>query len=256
MTLEQITEQVRAEAGTKLTEYYRDAAVEMANRLLTQHAGRIPYKFQVESTMAIHALERVQEEDTGYRPYDPNGGNLYKLNEKKAQKYGERQADAVIRNFASKFHHKVGGARSFKLWALSWSHWRAEGVVDAAGTSRFSIEQRMIVNVSPRGLPFNQFPALIYVDGKRTSERDFREMVVPGNTRAEYAAARAKFVAEAPGWYQTTYQKRALAFRRKWYRVSGEDVNAAVAEVDAAREAARQARLAERAVPDTSRRAT
>lgn len=39
-----------------------------------------------------------------------------------------------------------------------------------------SIEQHMIVNVSSKGLLFNQFPARIYVDGKFASEAAYKRM--------------------------------------------------------------------------------
>ena len=42
------------------------------------------------------------------------------------------------------------------------------------GGDSVKIEQRRIMNTSPRGNMFNQYPALIYVNGKKTSEAAYK----------------------------------------------------------------------------------
>lgn len=53
------------------------------------------------------------------------------------------------------------------------------------------VDQRQILNWSPKGNPFHQFPALIYVDGKKVSEKQFKELA--GNTTAAKPKAEQQY---------------------------------------------------------------
>jgi len=82
-------------------------------------------------------------------------------------------AFATTQTWVDKIEAKVGQLESAKVAALSGCSFLITG--QKAGRS-VRIEQDMIVNVSPKGTLFNQFPARIYVDGKFTPAAAFAKM--------------------------------------------------------------------------------
>lgn len=82
-------------------------------------------------------------------------------------------ADATIEAWAGKITTKMGEVEGATIHHLDGAAFRITGTL--AG-KKVGIDQNMILNVSSKGLPFNQFPARIYVDGKFTSEAAWKRM--------------------------------------------------------------------------------
>ncbi len=100
-------------------------------------------------------------------------GDARILDEARVAKSAAAYADATIEAWAGKIATKMGEVEGATIHHLDGAAFRITGTL--AG-KRVGIDQNMILNVSSKGLPFNQFPARIYVDGKFTSEAAWKRM--------------------------------------------------------------------------------
>jgi hypothetical protein len=82
-------------------------------------------------------------------------------------------AAATIEAWAAKIDQKVGDLTDAEVQALDGARFRITGIKNDRS---ICIEQDRIVNVSPKGTLFNQFPARIYVNGKFTSAAAYAKL--------------------------------------------------------------------------------
>ena len=94
--------------------------------------------------------------------YDRSTGEV---NEARIEEGAREYARATAEAWADKIEGKLGELDEAEVKAMGGCAFRIAGM---KGGRRVLIEQDMIVNVSPKGTLFNQFPARIYVDGKFT----------------------------------------------------------------------------------------
>jgi hypothetical protein len=82
-------------------------------------------------------------------------------------------ADQTIDQMITKLEGKIGDLHEVEVLKVSPG---ASGVTlrGLRGGDVVAIEQRQILNCSPKGKLFNQYPALIYVNGKKTSEAAYK----------------------------------------------------------------------------------
>lgn len=86
---------------------------------------------------------------------------------------GAAYADAVIEEWLGKIMAKLGELEDANVERLDSATFRISGQHEG---KRVDIEQTCIVNVSKLGMPFNQFPARIYLNGKHISEAAYKKM--------------------------------------------------------------------------------
>ena len=82
-------------------------------------------------------------------------------------------ADGVAESLQFKIMGKAGDLKEPNVSRLTGSNFRIHGKL---GSKAVTIEQNTIINVSPLGKLFNQFPARIYVEGKFMSEAAYKTM--------------------------------------------------------------------------------
>jgi hypothetical protein len=82
-------------------------------------------------------------------------------------------AAATIEAWAAKIDQKIGDLIDAEVRALDGARFRIVGIKNDRS---ICIEQDRIVNVSPKGTLFNQFPARIYVNGKFTSAAAYAKL--------------------------------------------------------------------------------
>ncbi len=116
---------------------------------------------------AYEALTHVVDSGDTYR------GTLPSLNEKRLAKTLREWTAEALQDLFEKLLAKVGYLDTPAAEGLDGFAFRLTGTRRG---HKVRIEQRMIVNVSSKGRPFNQFPALIYVDGKKTGEAAYKRM--------------------------------------------------------------------------------
>lgn len=93
------------------------------------------------------------------------------LNEQALETNGEAYAAATIGEWQAKIESKLEKIEDVEVKDLNNCRFAISGT--RAGRKIF-IDQDMIINTSSRGTLFNQFPARIYVDGKFTSEKNYK----------------------------------------------------------------------------------
>lgn len=96
------------------------------------------------------------------------------LDDAKMEEYANREVDEMFAAIKVKMLEKAGEIESPKVEDLSHYQFAITGQMKGR-TVR--IEQDIIINRSANGKAFNQFPARIYVDGKFTSEADYKTMM-------------------------------------------------------------------------------
>lgn len=83
----------------------------------------------------------------------------------------QRYADAVAESLAHKIMSKAGELDDAEIKYLDGMRFKLTGTKNGHAVM---IEQSVVLKRSPLGLLFNQFPALIYVDGKFKSEFEYK----------------------------------------------------------------------------------
>ena len=107
-----------------------------------------------------------------HTPSDDSWGSWTVDAERVAKAAGE-YALATIETWHAKIEAKMGQLESATVHSLSGFSFN---IVGTKAGRRVSIRQTMTINVSPKGKPFNQFPARIYVNGKFTPEAQFKKL--------------------------------------------------------------------------------
>lgn len=110
-------------------------------------------------------------EPSDKKPWEHDRG-VYTLNDEKVARAARRIAEGAATAWEAKINAKLG--------ELDDATVHADGVRFMISGHRagkkITIDQDMIVNVSPKGTLFNQFPARIYIDGKFTSAANYAKV--------------------------------------------------------------------------------
>ena len=85
-----------------------------------------------------------------------------------------RYADDVFAAMIGKLSRKIGAVDSVTSVTM-YGHDQFT-VVATMGDRTVRVQQSRIINVSPKGKPFHQWPARIYVDGAAISEAKFKKL--------------------------------------------------------------------------------
>lgn len=94
------------------------------------------------------------------------------INVVKLEKAANDYAAATVKAWAAKVERKVAGIEGVCVTHMSMDGCRFS-IAGTKGGKAVRIEQETILKVSSKGLPFNQFPARIWVDGKFVPEARF-----------------------------------------------------------------------------------
>ncbi len=93
--------------------------------------------------------------------------------EKASKSYAKDQ----IAKFVMKLNRKLGELVNVEVDFADFNGYNCEIRGEAADGKKVRVEQNRILNFSKNGNPFHQWPARIYVDGKKVSEAAFKKMV-------------------------------------------------------------------------------
>jgi hypothetical protein len=96
------------------------------------------------------------------------------LNVERIERGASSYASNVIESFVAKIDSKLGALESSKVISGRGDfEFFVEGVKDGKNVS---IKQTLRQNWSSQGRPFDQFPALCYIDGKRIKASEFKKL--------------------------------------------------------------------------------
>jgi hypothetical protein len=146
-------------------EYYTD----LVNRLLGENK-----RFDIRETVyydvnLLHSMTKAIDPEQSHKYGTPKEVNVERI-ERGASSY----ATNVITTFIEKIDSKLGALESSKLISGNeFFEFFVEGVKDGKNVS---IKQSMRQNWSSQGRPFDQFPALCYIDGKRIKASEFKKL--------------------------------------------------------------------------------
>lgn len=96
------------------------------------------------------------------------------FNEEFAQREAKQFAEAQFASFVAKFTKKIGDPENITVNFKGGGNCTLIGNVNGHAVK---IDQSTVWKVSSRGTHYCQFPALIYVDGKRVFEKNYTEAV-------------------------------------------------------------------------------
>ena len=166
-------------------EVYRAAFSPYRARLIEQGTARIRLLFAAgiaacgPSLRGIYnhpAYARVWSETMKYVTRS-NGNTMDSpvvIDETALSTFVERWADSELESVIEKLASKVGNLANVKVTDASCN----ASFVTVTGTNAngdtIVIKQNQTLNVSSRGKLFNQWPALIYVNGKKVSEAQYK----------------------------------------------------------------------------------
>lgn len=111
----------------------------------------------------------------------PYTGLAYAIDEERLIKKTAKQAEEMALAWAEKIIGKMGTMDTVTAPYLSGNSFTVTGT---RGGKNVRIEQNMIINVSPRGTVFNQFPSRIYVGGKLMSAKAYETMFAAKKEKA------------------------------------------------------------------------
>lgn len=97
------------------------------------------------------------------------------LNTTYLAKQAAQYADDAIAAFTYKLVQKLGDLTNVEIKDLRINSFTFR-ITGKLGDREVYVEQNRIINVSPKGTLFHQWPSLIYVDGKKTSEKAFKAL--------------------------------------------------------------------------------
>jgi len=130
------------------------------------HRGQSPF-----NTSGMTHLARIASMVTSYINGMPGTG--YLDNDKVARRAAE-QAAILCANYAAKVEAKAAGMTEITVSTMD-----ASGAFVITGTKAgqaVEIRQSMITNVSSKGTWFHQFPALVYVAGRKSTEKALKAL--------------------------------------------------------------------------------
>jgi hypothetical protein len=105
--------------------------------------------------------------------HSPRDRRIYSIDAEKMEKAAAQYAKDTINTWKIKILAKLETLENVEVEHLTGLTFRIYGTRQGR---KIEIQQEMIINCSKNGKLFNQFPALIYVDGKRKSEKKYKEM--------------------------------------------------------------------------------
>lgn len=116
-------------------------------------------------------LSTIKEE--GKSPY--RWGAPVELNEERLLKEAQRYGEDAVAGFVAKLTKKLSDLEDVDLHFVSTGSGEFT-ISGCLGDRVVKVEQTQVLKVSSRGTPFCQWPARIYVDGKFTSEAEFKKL--------------------------------------------------------------------------------
>lgn len=87
----------------------------------------------------------------------------------------QRYADEQIAAFTSKLTKKLGDLTEVEIRDIDIGGFQFF-ITGRKGDAQVRVEQSRIINFSKLGKPYHQWPAIIYVDGKKVSEAAFKKL--------------------------------------------------------------------------------
>lgn len=147
-----------------LAETYRTSLDSVLARLVSKYGPKLKGTANTGDYSRMQSLRSVLTRDE----------NGYHIDPDKATEEANKYADAVAQEWLHKISGKMAEMESAEVHRMTGIEFSISGTVKG---KKVHIIQDMIVNRSVYGLPFNQFPARIYVEGQFMPELAYKKML-------------------------------------------------------------------------------
>jgi len=154
---------------TAALEAYRPELEARFVRNVTRTIERLVTKFGADLRGVYNSSEAVGYQSVREFTTRTDDGDVV-VHADRTEAAARAYAEHTVTAWAAKIEAKTGSLEGAEVVRGDGAAFTIRGTKDGR---QVLIHQDMIVNVSPRGLLFNQFPARIYVEGKFTSAAKF-----------------------------------------------------------------------------------
>lgn len=161
----------------KYESHYSNQVRYIFNRISKDLPGAVPdsisHRIYSNGRLCVEFSSALKQNVTDVKAPDAKPWDHfdYALDEEKLKKNAAEYALAVIVQFADKLAQKLGPVSDIQVVNHDYTDITVKGTISG---SNVTIYQQTVLKVSSRGVLFNQFPALIYVDGKKVPEKDYK----------------------------------------------------------------------------------
>jgi hypothetical protein len=152
----------------KFIDWYAGQVRSLLAAMIQRHGPALRGVYNDYDYTYMPIIHKVTDRDDGNSFNRP-----YLLNEEKLNAYATKSANELVTAWIGKIEQKVGELDSPEVHHVTGYAYLITGTRDGHAVR---IDQNMILNVSKHGKLFNQFPARITVDGKKTSAAAYAKM--------------------------------------------------------------------------------
>ena len=152
----------------RFAEYYREQTTRLFARLTKEYGPALRGIYNSSESYCMAVINQITDRGQSRSVSEP-----YTLSAGKLEAYADKAAKELVSAWIGKIEQKVGELESPEVCHVNDYAYMITGIRDGHAVS---INQNMIVNVSSRGLLFNQFPARITLDGKKISAAAYAKM--------------------------------------------------------------------------------
>jgi hypothetical protein len=155
---------------------YRGALMEQFSRRIRSTFAKVVERYGPTARGVYNDWDYAKVWTETVAPVIVYTGRDVSIDEGKLTKFASEWADSEIEDAALKLAGKVANLTDVQLArAMDAAAWFTVTGTHPNG-SAVRVEQNQILNVSSQGKVFNQWPALIYVNGKKTSEAAYKRL--------------------------------------------------------------------------------
>ena len=153
----------------RFAEYYREQTRRLFARLTKEYGAALRGVYNSGwSSAGMAVINQIAD-----RAQSSSVSEHYTLNEEKLAAYADNAAHSLVTAWIGKIEQKVGELESPEVCHVNDYAYLITGTRNG---QEVTIDQNMIINVSKRGVMFNQFPARITLDGKKISAAAYAKM--------------------------------------------------------------------------------
>lgn len=158
------------EHAPRFVEFYTANVKFEFTRLTNRHGPALRGIYNTHDASYMDVIDAVTDYGDGIGMNRP-----YVLNEAKLAVYAEKAARDLVTSWLGKIEQKLGELEDAEARYVSGFAYLITG---SRNGHKVEIDQDMIINFSKYGRAFNQFPAKITVDGKKTSAAAYAKLII------------------------------------------------------------------------------
>jgi len=174
--IEKAAERLKPELDTTYRRFVTGLLAHLQEVYGKSLSGKDARGYGIYSNPSFQEIRRsVWQGEEGEKEFRPaERDNIpYRIHPAKLSQNAEAYAEHVSKQWIGKLTAKIVDLENAKFEYQSGGNFKITGERDGR---KVEVLQQTVFKVSPRGIPFNQFPALIHVDGKFYPEAVYQKV--------------------------------------------------------------------------------